>query len=158
MHLYGNEKGGFMMKKQFIFLLFIFILLLSACSSSDELSGKTFKIANLPAPEEGYIDNPDKYDSIMTVELLDGKVVTDSIHKGQGTYELNDNVLVLHFENENETLKLSFEVEESDKDFSKYSAVISDIDFKITDTDKVSHFENLVFKFDRNRKIEFIEE
>lgn len=74
------------MKKQFIFLLLSFLPLLSACGVGDELSGKTFKIANLPAPEEGYIDNPDRYDPIMTVELLDEKVVTDSIHEGEGTY------------------------------------------------------------------------
>ena len=149
------------MKKRFILfnlLLLLYLLLLSACNNEDELSGKTFKVASPPGPIMEHIDDPDRYYPIMTLEFLDGKVSTNSIHDGEGTYELNDNVLVLHFENENETLKLSFEVKESEKDFSEYSAIISEVDFEMKDTDKVSHFKNLSFKFDKNTPIEFIKE
>ncbi|WP_249872653.1 hypothetical protein [Oceanobacillus saliphilus] len=67
-------------------------------------------------------------------------------------------MLVLHFENENENLKIKFTVKESDKDFSEYSAVISDVDFEMLDMDKISHFKNLTAKLNKNMPIEFLKE
>ena len=100
------QKGLTIMKNKFTSLLLLFILLLSACNDNDELSGKTFKVASPPGPIEEHSDDPDRYYPIMTLDFLDGKVNTNSNLDGKGTYELNDNVLDLHFENENETLKL----------------------------------------------------
>lgn len=52
-------------------------------------------------------DLDSKYDSIMTLEYLDGNVVTNTIADGEGTYELKDDELVLHFEKGNITVKLN---------------------------------------------------
>ncbi|MEC5425783.1 hypothetical protein QGM71_20150 [Virgibacillus sp. C22-A2] len=101
------------MKKRFIFLLLLFVLLASACNNIDELSGQTFNVAYTP---------------------------------------------VLHFENDNENLEIKFTVKESDKDFSEYSAIISDVDFVITDTDKISHFKNLSLTLTKDMSIEFLKE
>ncbi|MEN2766250.1 hypothetical protein [Ornithinibacillus xuwenensis] len=74
----------------------------------------------------------------------------------EGTYELKEDKLVLLFENENENLEIVFTVEESDKDSSKYSAVISDVSYEMTDTDKISHFQHLFFQLDKKMPYEFI--
>ncbi|RIU91183.1 hypothetical protein D1864_12255 [Oceanobacillus picturae] len=150
-----------MLKKRFILLSLFLVLFLSACNDSDELSGKTFKLGypsldpNMSIEEDA--DDPDKYASLMTVEFLDGKTFTSSIQNGEGTYELNDNVLLLHFKNDNEILKLSFKVKESEKDFSTYPAEISDADFEMTNTDAVSHFKNLFSALNNDTYFEFIE-
>ncbi|WP_042222266.1 hypothetical protein [Oceanobacillus manasiensis] len=149
------------MKKRFILLSLFLVLFLSACNGNDELAGKTFKLS-YPSLDpnmaiEGDADDPDKYASLLTVEFLDGKSFTSSIQNGEGTYELNDNVLLLHFKNDNEILKLSLNVKESEIDFSTYAAEISDADYEMTNTDKVSHFKNLYFALNKGTYIEFIE-
>ncbi|MEN2766069.1 hypothetical protein [Ornithinibacillus xuwenensis] len=141
------------MKKRLIFLLFVLVLLLTACNN-DELSGKTFNLSTRGGPDS----NPDQYHSIMTLEFSDGKVETSSINDGEGTYELNDDKLAIHFENENENLTIEFTVEESDKEFSEYSAVISDYDFEMSNTDKVSHYKNIINKLHKDMSYEFIKE
>lgn len=150
-----------MMKKRFILISLFLVLLLSACNGNDELAGKTFKLG-YPSLDpnmstEGDDDDPDKYASLLTVEFLDGNTFTSSIQNGEGTYELNDNVLLLHFKNDNEILKLSFKVKESEKDFSTYAAEISDADFEMTNTDAVSHFKNLFSALNNDTYVEFIE-
>ncbi|MEC5425105.1 hypothetical protein QGM71_16590 [Virgibacillus sp. C22-A2] len=143
------------MKKWFVFLVLLSVLLVSACNNSEELSGQTFTVAYTPVLQED-VDSPNRYDSIMTLEFSGGNVVTNSIYDGEGTYELNDDELVVRFENENENLEIRFTVKESDKDFSEYSAIISDVDFEITDTDKISHFKNLTLKLTKDMSIEFL--
>ncbi|MFD1173590.1 hypothetical protein [Oceanobacillus picturae] len=150
-----------MMKKRFVLLSFFLVLFLSACNGNDELAGKTFKLSYLSLDPnmsiEGDAEDPDKYASLLTVEFLDGKSFTSSIQNGEGTYELNDNVLLLHFKNGNEILKLSFKVKESEKDFSTYAAEITDTDYKLTNTDAVSHFKNLFYTLNNDTYVEFIE-
>ncbi len=143
------------MKKRFNLLLLLFVLLLSACNNEAELSGKTFKVA-YPSPVKE-MDDPNRYNPIMTLEFIDENVVHNTIY-GEGTYELNDDVLVLYFENENENLEISFKVKESEKDFSEYSAVLSDVDFEMTDSDKISYFKNLAFRLTKEMPIEFLKE
>ncbi|MBP3951810.1 hypothetical protein [Bacillus suaedae] len=140
-----------------VFLLIILAIpLLSNVyeTGSNEFSKKTFNIAYTPVIQNE-IDNPNKYHSLMTVEFLDEKVFTNTIY-GEGTYKVNDDVLVLHFENEAENLIIEFKLKESDKAFSKYSAVISDVDFEITDNNKISHLKGLFVKLDKQMSIEFI--
>ena len=143
------------MKKWFVLILISSLLLVSACNNNDNLSGQTFNVAYTPVLQED-VDSPNRYDSIMTLEFLDGNVVTDSTYDGEGTYELIDEELALHFENENENLEIKFIVKKSDKDFSEYSALISDAKFDVTDTDKISHFKNLTLKLTKNMPIEFL--
>ena len=143
------------MKKWFVLILISSLLLVSACNNNDKLSGQTFNVAYTPVLQED-VDSPNRYDSIMTLEFLDGNVVTDSTYDGEGTYELIDEELALHFENENENLEIKFIVKKSDKDFSEYSALISDAKFDVTDTDKISHFKNLTLKLTKNMPIEFL--
>lgn len=145
------------MKKWFGFLLLLLVVLLSACSNNDELSGKTLRAVYMPPPWVQMDDaTPNQYDYITTLEFLDGNVVSKAIQDGEGKYELNGDELVLRFENENERLEIT--VTESDKEFSEYSAVISDVDFDITDTDKVSHYQNLFLKLSNKQPIEFLKE
>ncbi|MFD1851277.1 hypothetical protein [Oceanobacillus bengalensis] len=144
------------MKKRFILSLLLVVLLLSACNNEDELSGKTFEVAYTPVLQDD-LDSPNRYDSIMTLEFLDGNVVNNTFY-GEGTYELIDDVLELHFENENENLKIKFTVKESDKDFSEYSAEIRDVDFEMIDTDKISDFKNLTVRLIKDMPIEILKE
>ncbi|GAB3807763.1 hypothetical protein GCM10028868_37690 [Virgibacillus kimchii] len=44
----------------------------------------------------------------MTLEFLDGKIITNSLDGEEGIYELKDDKLVVQFENENESLEIEF--------------------------------------------------
>src|SRR5690625_4200877 len=127
------------MIKRFIFLAVLSVLLLAACSNIDELSGKTFDVSVRSNPND-----PANFHSIMTLKFLDGIVITDALHEEEGTYELKDNKLVIQFENENESLEIEFTFEESDKEFSEYSAEISHSDFQIEDSDQVSKYKGFI--------------
>lgn len=143
------------MNKWFSFLLLLSVsLLLSACNDNDELAGQTFNFAYTPVLEED-IDSPNEYSSIMKLEFVDDSTITSTVY-GEGTYELTDDDLAFRFENENESLEITIGIEESDKDFSEYYALISEIDYQITDPDKISHFQDLAFKLEKDRPIEFI--
>ena len=140
------------MKKSFIILIAVLsILIITACSNSGNLSGKTFDVSVVSSP-----NTPDKYDSIMTLEFTDGKVITDAIDGEEGAYDLKDDELVIQFENENESLEIEFTLKESDKDFSEYSAEISDSDFQIEDSEQVSKYKNIYTNLSHSH-VEFIE-
>ncbi|MUK88417.1 hypothetical protein GMD78_08440 [Ornithinibacillus sp. L9] len=140
------------MKKSFmIHIAFLSILIITACSNSDELSGKTFDVSVVSSP-----NNPNKYDSIMRLEFSDGNIVKNTMGYEEGTYELKDDRLVIQFENKNESLEIGFTFEESEKDFSAYSAVISDSDFQIEDSKQVSKYQGFYNKLTRHQ-YEFIE-
>lgn len=96
-----------------------------------------------------------KYDSIMTIEFKGGNGFTSNRY-GDGKYELQDDLLVLQFENENEYLEIKLTLHESDEDFSKYSASISDVNFEMKDQDKISHFKNLYLLLNQDRQVEFL--
>ncbi|HLQ98396.1 MAG TPA: hypothetical protein VK135_06865, partial [Candidatus Dormibacteraeota bacterium] len=123
------------MKKWFALMALLSIFLVSACSiDSDELSGKTFKIAHPPVLEEE-LDNPSSYYPIVTLKFSKSNSVSNTLDDAEGTYELNEDVLVINFENKNEKLKVHFiDFKESDKDFSSYSAVIGHSDLHIEDS------------------------
>lgn len=146
------------MKKWFVtFIALLSLLLFSACSDSDKLSGKTFKVSYTPVLQED-IDNPSKYPSIMTLKFSDGNVVTNTIDNEEGAYELNNDVLVINFENENEKLEIEFiEFKESNKDFSAYSTVINNSELEIEDSEQVSKFSTLHLNLSKDMPIEFIE-
>lgn len=127
-----------MMIRRLLFLFLLAVLLLSGCSTSDDLSGKTFDVSVRSSP-----NNPDKYHAIMTLEFLDGKVINHSIAGEEGTYELKDDNFVIQFENENESLQIEFTLKESDKEFSQYSAEIIDSDFQMEDAEQVSKYKQL---------------
>lgn len=138
-----------------VFVALLSILFISACSEdSNNLSGRTFKIANTPVLQED-LDNPDKYPGVVTLEFLDDNVVT--MIDTEGTYELNGEELVLHFENENENLEITFsDFKESEKDFSTYSTIISNRELKMEDYSELSHLEVLANKLSEDMPIEFI--
>jgi major membrane immunogen (membrane-anchored lipoprotein) len=139
------------MLKRLFFLSILSVVLLSACSSNDELSGKTFDVSVISGPNE-----PGKYSPIMTLEFLDGNEVKNKMGYEEGMYELKDDKLVIQFENENEYLEIEFTLEESDKDFSEYSAEISDSKLEIEDSSLVSKLKGFYEKLDRSH-FEFIE-
>lgn len=119
---------------------------------SGDLSGQTFRLAHPYMPLEG---GSMKYDSIMTIEFKGGNGFTSNRY-GDGKYELQDDLLVLQFENENEYLEIKLTLHESDEDFSKYSASISDVNFEMKDQDKISHFKNLYLLLNQDRQVEFL--
>ncbi|MFD2045218.1 hypothetical protein ACFSTA_16155 [Ornithinibacillus salinisoli] len=141
------------MKKGFMILIAVLsALIITACSNSDELSGKTFDVS-----EGGSPNDPDKFYTKMKLEFLDEKkVINHHLHGEEGTYELKDDKLIIQFENENESLEIEFALEESDLDFSEYSAEISDSNFQIEDSDQVSKYQKFYFDLPR-RNVEFIE-
>ncbi|MHA6253314.1 hypothetical protein [Oceanobacillus sp. CAU 1775] len=145
------------MKKLIIFPILLFVLMLAACNDDDELSGQTFDIAYIPSPiSQENFDNPNRYDSIMTLAFSNGKVDTDSINFKKGTYALEDGQLTVHFEDDNESLKIEFWVNESDKDFSMYSAKIHHAEYQISDSEQISRFKNLSLKLHKDVPIEFL--
>ncbi|MFD2045186.1 hypothetical protein ACFSTA_15995 [Ornithinibacillus salinisoli] len=141
------------MKKRLIFLLLLAILLLSACSNSDELSGKTFDVSVMWSSPNSPSDN---YKPLMRLEFSDGNIVKNTMGYEEGTYELKDDKLVIQFENENESLEIEFTLEESDNEFSEYSAEISDSDFQIEDSGQVSKYQGFYQKL-WDRHFVFIE-
>lgn len=143
--------------KRIIFPALLFLILLSACNKKDELSGQTMNIAYVPAhpsfPE--YVDDPKRYHPLMTLEFLDGNVANETLHDHKGSYELNDDNLIVLFERDDESIEIEFIIKDSDKDFSKYAAQISDVNFE-KDPGIVSHFDNLFFSLDKSSPIEFL--
>lgn len=117
--------------------LLLLIVLLSACSNTDELSGKTFDLSVRSSPDSP----PDQFSPIVTLEFLDGNIVKNKKGHEEGTYELKDDQLVIQFENENEYLAIEFTLKESDDDISEYSAEISDSKYEIEDSKIVSKFK-----------------
>ncbi|WP_047984375.1 hypothetical protein [Ornithinibacillus californiensis] len=134
--------------------LVLSILPSTSQTASNDLSGQNFKIAYIPV-FHGNVNNPGSYDPIMTIEFIDKNVFTTTIY-GEGTYEFKDNELVLQFENENEYLEINFTLEESDKDFSKYAAKISDVKFEMENIDEISYFNNLLLRLNKDMPIEFL--
>lgn len=135
-----------------IFVPLVLSTLPFGSTPSDDLSRQTFRLAYpFMSPEGG----PIKYKSIMTIEFKGGNVFTSNRY-GDGKYELHDDLLVLQFENENEYLEIRFTLRESDEDFSKYSASISDVTFEMKDKDEISHFKNFYLLLDKDKRIEFL--
>lgn len=148
------------MKKWFAVFILIFVFVLSACSSDqDNLAGKTFNIAYSPSPVEVDVDNPSKYQSFMKVEFLRNNKISHKVYdETEGTYQLNDNELILIFENKNEKLTISFvDFKESEKDFSTYAAVVGDAKSDIKDASKIEHLNLISNKVNLNMSVEFIE-
>ncbi len=145
-----------MKKGLIIFIAFLSVFFISACSNdSNSLSGKTFKVANTPVFQED-IDKLDKYPVVVTLEFLDDNAVRTI--DTEGTYQLNDDELVVNFENENENLEITFsEFKESEKDFSTYSTIISNRELQVEDHSKLSRLEVLANKLSEDMPIEFIE-
>ncbi|MEK4299866.1 hypothetical protein MKY30_10790 [Oceanobacillus sp. FSL W8-0428] len=145
-----------MKKGLIIFIAFLSVFSISACSNdSNSLSGKTFKVANTPVFQED-IDKLDKYPVVVTLEFLDDNAVRTI--DTEGTYQLNDDELVINFENENENLEITFsEFKESEKDFSTYSTIISNRELQVEDHSKLSRLEVLANKLSEDMPIEFIE-
>lgn len=149
-----------MRKKWFVvFIALLSVLFVSACSGDgDKVSGKTFKVAYTPAHQED-IDDPSNYKPIMKLNFSDDNVVTNTMGDEEGTYELNEDMLVVNFENENEKLKIEFvDFKESDTDFSAYSTSIGDAELKIEDNEQISHLKGLTSNISKDMPIEFIEE
>lgn len=149
-----------MKKKWFVvFIALLSVFFVSACSDdSNKLSGKTFNVAYPPVLKED-VDHPNRYDSIMVLKFSDDNVVSNTIDDTEGTYELNEDVLVINFENENEKLKINFiDFKESEKDFSTYTTLISNPELHVEDASQVKHFQGLAFRLSENHPIEFIEE
>ena len=148
------------MKKWFAVFILIFVFVLSACSSDqDNLAGKTFNISYSPSPVETDVDNPSKYQSFMKVEFLKNNKISHKVYDEiEGTYQLNDNELIIIFENENEKLTISFvDLKESEKDFSTYAAVVGDAKSDIKDSSKIEHLNLISNKVNLNMSVEFIE-
>jgi hypothetical protein len=140
--------------------VFIFILLAFPQFHSTDLAGKgeligeTFRISYPPVFQNA--DTPGRYHTILNLEFIDGHTVQTKRY-GEGTYELTgDNILLLQFENENERLQISFELRESEKDFSTYAAEIKDVVFEMDDWNKVSYFRNFAYSLPEGMPLEFI--
>lgn len=146
------------MKRLLVVFGLLCILNLSACSGDgkNEFSGKTFNFAYTPVIGID-IDNPSKYQSFMKVKFSNDNKVSHLIHEEiEGTYQLNENELIIPFENDNEKLNISFiDFKESEKDFSAYAAVISDTESSVKDPSKTEQLRLISDKL--NMPLEFIE-
>lgn len=131
------------MKRLLVVFGLLFVLNLSACSGDgkNELLGKTFNLAYTPVIGID-IDNPSKYQSFMKVKFSNDNKVSHMIHEEiEGTYQLNENELIITFENDNEKLNISF------------------IDFKesVKDPSKTEQLRLISDKLNINMPLEFIE-
>ncbi|MFD2629523.1 hypothetical protein [Oceanobacillus kapialis] len=117
------------MKKGFIILIAVLSILIITACSHDELSGKTFDVSVVGSPNE-----PSNLHSIMTLEFSDGNKVKNKMGYEEGSYELQDDKLVIQFENENELLEIEFALKESDIESSQYAAEIINLKYEIEDS------------------------
>ncbi|WP_411954797.1 hypothetical protein ACKXGF_02985 [Alkalibacillus sp. S2W] len=155
------------MKKGLIFLTILTLFILPACDGKNDLSGKTFTISHKaislipPDVSREEIDDDDWYKTFLTLEFLNENEFT-STQLGKGTYELDrdDKEFTIRFENNNEHLEIGFNLEESKKDFSKYSAEINNLDFQPPDDNEVSHFQKFYMNINlaMENEYEFIRE
>src|SRR5699024_7873265 len=143
------------MIKRSLCLLLITVFLISACSKSENLAGKQYNIAYTPVLEED-IDQPTAYDSLIKLRFSEDNTVTDTTSKLDGNYELKNNQLLLRFNNENESLVIDISLEESDFDFSEYSALITDVKYEIENEDELDHLKELFFDVQKDRPMELI--
>ena len=147
-----------MMKKWFVLVILVSVFLISACAGdSDELAGKTFDITYPPVLEED-LDNPSEYHSIATLDFSKGNKVSNTVDDTEGTYEINEDVLLINFENKNEELNVNFnDFKDSTKDFSSYSAIIGETELNIEDSDQLKSLLKLSSELLEKTPVEFIE-
>ena len=143
------------MIKRSLCLLLITVFLISSCSKSENLAGKQYNIAYTPVLEED-IDQPTAYDSLIKLRFSEDNTVTDTTSKLDGNYELKNNQLLLRFNNEKESLVIDISLEESDFDFSEYSALITDVKYEIENEDELAHLKELFFDVQKDRPMELI--
>lgn len=150
------------MKKCFVVFTLLFVFILSSCTNdnnSNKLSGKTFDLVYAPVPLEEDINNPSKYQSFMKLEFSGNNKVSHTVYNEiEGTYELNEDTLIITFKNENEKLKISLlDFRQSERDFSTYTALIGDTESDIKDPNKIEYFQLIINKLNKDMPIELIE-
>lgn len=129
------------MIKRLVFLLLLSVFLMSACSSDDILSGKTFDVSVVGSPTDpGYLQ------TIVTLEFSDENTFKNTRGNEEGTYELSGDKLLILIEDENEKVEIEFTLKESDKELSEYSAELTHADFQMEDTEKISKYKGLYQK------------
>lgn len=147
-----------MMRKWFVLVILVSVFLISACAGdSDDLAGKTFDITYPPVLEKD-LDNLSKYQSIATLDFSKGNKVSNTMDDTEGTYEINEDVLLINFENKNEKLNVNFnDFKDSTKDFSSYSATIGETELNIEDSDQLKSLLKLSSELSEKAPVEFIE-
>ncbi|HZW68395.1 MAG TPA: hypothetical protein VFF20_07295 [Pseudogracilibacillus sp.] len=143
------------MPKRSLYLLLVFIFLMSACNKNEELAGKKFNLAYTPVLQED-IEKPNAYDSLIKLTFSEDHTVNNTISELNGSYELKNSQLSLYFNNENENLVINISLEKSDKDFSEYSALITDVKYEIENEDELALLKDLFFDLQKDRPMEFI--
>lgn len=142
-----------------IFLLAILVIPIFYTTNeltTSDLAGETFSITTVPIFQEE-IDDPQRYHAIITIDFLERHVIRNSIY-GEGTYELLEGELILHFSNVNESLHITFtDFKKSDKIFSKYSAIVGELEYEVVNSEAPSQLMNLVTKFIQGQPVEFME-
>lgn len=104
------------------------------------------------------LDRSNNYHPIVTLNFLKGNAVTDTLNDTEGTHELNENVLIINFENKNKTLKVNFnDFKDSDLEFSTYSAIIGNSDLHIEELGQMKKFFKLAGELTKDLPVEFIE-
>jgi len=148
------------MKKWFVVFTLLFVFILSACiNDNNRLSGKTFDLVYAPVPLEEDVNNPSKYQPFMKLKFTGNNKVSHTVYNEiEGTYELNEDTLIITFKNENEKLKISLlDFRQSERDFSTYTALIGDTESDIKDPNKIEYLQLIINKLNRDIPIEFIE-
>src|SRR5699024_4842432 len=102
------------------------------------------------------IKKPNSYDSLIKLTFSEDHTVNNTISELNGSYELKNSQLSLYFNNENENLVINISLEKSDKDFSEYSALITDVKYEIENEDELALLKDLFFDLQKDRPMEFI--
>ncbi|WP_411842509.1 hypothetical protein [Salinicoccus sp. HZC-1] len=144
--------------KKSLFSIFIFSLLfLMGCNNSNDLSGKTFDLAYPPGPlTEG--DELEDQNVFMTLSFDNGKVTREDGNEIKGEYTLSEEALTITFKHDEEEFKVELDdFVKSEKEFSSYSAVVSDTMLE-DPGEGLDHLIKLAHAFSDQLPIEFIEQ
>lgn len=129
------------MIKRLVYLLPLSVLLMTACSSDGNLSGKTFDVGVVGSPT-----SPGSLQTIVTLKFSDENTFKNTRGNEEGTYELSGDKLLILIEDENERLEIEFTLKQSDKEFNEYSAELTHADFQMEDTEQISKYKGFYQK------------
>lgn len=99
-------------------------ILVACASKEDGLSNHSFQLAYNPvlAAVQGDLDDPNQYESSLNVQFSNGTFEANAFEYNEVSYELT-----IHFENDDETLYIVFNLDEGKKYFCKYTATIAEV-------------------------------
>lgn len=125
-------------------LVFLVTIILAGCSD-DDFSGRTFTVVDtstLPETREQENIQQDNRRVLLSLTFDSGEVTINSNQDLTGEYETIDDRLEITLNDGKGDITLVFsDLASSVEENVKYTAVISDVDYSLSDTDDLSQLE-----------------